>query len=184
LTQIGKNERLDLSQRRKVRKEKNKKLRIRGWRRLGLVSREARTMDVIPGAGKKLLVLGALMSALMVGGTYVIAAGNPEIVIFRDASYCLGIPNMDVGFDGSKDYLVGPNQYLRIGAPASAHSLSFWPAIPEYIPVADIGTDHRWFSATAIRLGWRCKFEIKAITAAEAGTRTAATQEVRVSATR
>jgi hypothetical protein len=141
-------------------------------------------MTVIPSAARNLFVLGALMSALLVGGVSANAADSPEIVIFRDASYCLGIPNMDVGFDGSKDFLVGPNQYLRIGAPATAHSVSFWPAIPEYIPVADIGSDHRWFSATAIRLGWRCKFEIKAITAAEAATRTAATQEVRVSATR
>ena len=133
-------------------------------------------------AARNLLIFGALMTALMAGGASAIAAGGPEIVIFRDASYCIVIPDMDVGFDGAKQYLVGPNQFVRLGQPGSAHSVSFWPAIPENVPLADIGSEHHWFSATAIRLGWRCKFEIKAITAAEAETRMAAAKEVRVTA--
>jgi hypothetical protein len=112
------------------------------------------------------------------------AADSPEIVIFRDASYCIGIPNMDVGFDGAKQYLVGPNQFIRLAQPASATSVSFWPAIPEYVPLADVSGTRHWFSATAIRLGWRCKFEIKAISAAEAESRMAAAKEVQVSSTR
>ena len=141
-------------------------------------------MPVIPSAARNLLVLGALMSVLMVGGASAIAADSPEIVIFRDASYCIGIPNMDVGFDGAKQHLVGPSQFIRLGQPPSARSVSFWPAIPEYVPLADISSARHWFSATAIRLGWRCKFEIKAITAAEAESRMMAAKEVRVTAAR
>jgi len=131
---------------------------------------------------QSLLVFGALVSALMTIGAATTSAGSPEIVIFRDASYCIGIPDMDVGFDGAKQYRVGLNQFIRLGQPASAVSVSFWPAIPENIPLADISSARHWFSATAIRLGWRCKFEIKAIAATEAEKRMAATKEILVTA--
>jgi hypothetical protein len=141
-------------------------------------------MVVIPNAVRNLLIFASFVGAISAGIAPAFAADSPEIVIFRDASYCLGVPNMDVGFDGAKQYLVGPNQFIRLGAPAQARSVSFWPAIPEYVPLADISGTRHWFSATAIRLGWRCKFEIKAITAAEAETRMAATKEVRVTSAR
>jgi hypothetical protein len=111
--------------------------------------------------------------AAMVWGAAASAA--PEIVVVRDASYCLGIPTMDVGFDGSKDFQLGPNEFIRLTVPPGAHSISFWPAIPEYVPVnVDEGY---WFTATAMRLGWRCKFEIKSVTRSEAEPRMARASE-------
>lgn len=91
-------------------------------------------------------------------------SGSAEIVVIRGDTHCPGIPGLDVRLDGGAPAILGAKEYLRLKVAPGTHALVFYPAIPENVSVDAVDGSRQAFVARAIRLGWRCKFEISQVT--------------------
>ena len=110
-----------------------------------------------------LAVLAVL--ALSAPGVKADDAARPggEILVLRGGTHCPGIPALSIRLDEGAPALLAAKEYLRLSAASGMHGLDFHPAIPEHIAL-DVKAGARYaYLATAIRLGWRCKFSLDPI---------------------